>query len=227
MTEEKTFWDDVDEQAEKSQSALSNFGQLAVTVARRIHWSDDGVLDVTEEIYNALPASDKSLELLFSVTISEFNPDLDWVHERKVRIGDKDWHKALVPSLRAILGNDTMSKGNFSETLQSIDGKYVEVTDVPQASNPEYGTIKFLTIFNSRDEAFAAYSARLGGGEVAEVAVAAPTDSGLPIPPGYGAEAWLGMVADIQTALAGGQAVPIVAKEYEVGIPFIAAIAAL
>ena len=224
---EKSFWDEVDEQADKSQSALSNFGQLAITVARRIHWSDEGVLDVTEEIYNALPASDKSLELLFSVTISEFNPDLDWVHERKVRIGDKDWHKALVPSLRAILGNDTMSKGNFSETLQSIDGKYVEVTDVPQASNPEYGTIKFLTIFNSREEAFAAYSARLGGGEVAEVAVAAPTDSGLPIPPGYGAEAWLGMVADIQAALAGGKSVPAVAEEYQVGVPAIAAIAAL
>ena len=226
MAEEKSFWDDVDEQAEKSQSALSNFGQLAITVARRIHWSDEGVLDVTEEIYNALPAGKKSLELLFSVNISEFNPDLDWTHERKVRIGDKDWHKALVPSLRAILGNDTMSKGNFSATLQTIDGKYVEVTDVPQASNPEYGTIKFLTIFNSREEAFAAYSARLGGGEVTEV-VAAPTDSGLPIPPNYDAAGWLGMVEDIQAALSGGQAVPIVAKEYEVGIPFIAAIAAL
>ena len=217
---DQNFWGYVDEEAEKGGGSGVNFGQLNITPSRYIHWIDGQPTDVTPEAFAALPSKDKSLELMFSIDVASMNPSLDWMLERAIRPGDKAWHKTLKPSLIALLGEDAMSKGNYSATLQSLVGKYVEVKDVPQQKSPEYSTMEFVRIFASKEECFAAYKERFPN---TDDGAATPAIAPLAIPPNYTPESWAAVVPAIKEALK-TQAVPEVATQYQVDIPFIAEI---
>ena len=217
-----SFWDSVDEEAEKGGGG-ANFGQLTIKPGRYIHWVDGQPNDVTPEIFGTLPAQEKSLELLFAVNVKEMNPSLDWEYERRMRPGDKDWHKILKPSIIELLGADAMKKGAYSQTLQALNGKYVEVHDVPQIKSPEYNTLKLVRIFDSKDACFAAYKERFGGVDAAGAAI--PATAPLSAPPNYTPETWAQVVPSIKEALK-TTPVPDVAQQYQVGVPFIAEIAA-
>lgn len=218
----ESFWDAVDESADRGDAAGANFGQISITPHRYIQWVDKEPVDVTPEIFNTLPAEEKSLELLFAVDIQGMNPDLEWKYERRMRPGDKDWQKILKPSLIELLGKDSMKKGNYSKALQELDGKYVEAHDVPQIKNPEYGTIKIVRIFASKEECFTAYKERFGG---SDSGTTTPASAPLSHPANYTAETWAQMVAPIKAELAKGTSVPDVAGQYQVEVPFIAEIA--
>ncbi len=219
---EQNFWGYVDEEAEKGGGSGVNFGQLNITPSRYIQWTEGQPSDVTPEVFANLPAKDKSLELMFSIDVASMNPSLEWTLERRLRPGDKDWHKTLKPSLVALLGEDAMSKGAYSATLQSLVGKYVEVNDVPKQKNPEFNTIQFVRIFNSKEECFVAYKERFPN---TDGGAATPATVPLSVPSNYTAESWAAMIPAIKDALK-TQSVPEVATAYQVDIPFIAEVQA-
>lgn len=217
---DQNFWGAINEEAEKGGGG-AQFGQLDIKPSRYIHWVNAQPVDVTPEVFATLPAEEKSLELMFTVDIKGMNPSLEWTYERKMRPGDKDWHKILKPSLVELLGEDSMKKGTYSATLQGLVGKYIEVADVPQIKSPEYNTIKFVRIFNSKEECFTAYKERFpdtDGG--AAVPAAAP----ISVPPAYTAETWQSVVPSIKKALETSSP-PEVATQYQVDVSFIAEIA--
>lgn len=220
---DKSFWDSVGDAADRGDSAGANFGQLTIKPGRYVHWVNKEPVDVTPEVFNTLPADEKSLELLFTVDIQGMNPDLEWQYERKMRPGDKDWQKIFKPALVKLLGKDAMKKGAYSKTLQELNGKYVEAHDVPQIKNDEYNTIKIVRIFASKEECFIAYKERFGGGTDSGAAV--PASAPLSHPANYTAETWAQMVQPIKDALASGTSIPDVATQYQVDVPFIAEIA--
>lgn len=218
----QNFWDNVGEAADRGDSGGANFGKLDIKPGRYVHWVDKEPVEVTPEVFNSLPAKDKSLELVFTVDIQEMNPGLEWTYERNMRPGDKDWHKIFKPALIELLGADSMKAGAYSTTLQSLVGKYVEVHDVPQVKNPEYNTIKIVRIFASKDECFAAYKERFGGTDATGAAI--PATAPLSTPPGYTPETWASVVPSIKDALK-TTAMPDVAAQYQVEVRFIAEIA--
>ncbi len=220
---DQNFWGYVDDEAEKGGGSGVNFGQLNITPSRYIQWTENVPSDVTPEVFATLPTKEKSLELMFAVDVQGMNPSLTWTYERRLRPGDKDWHKTLKPSLITLLGEDAMSKGAYSATLSSLVGKYVEVNDVPQQKAPEFNTIQFVRIFNSKEECFAAYKERFP--DTDSGGAATPAAAPLSVPSNYQPDAWAAMIPAIKEALK-TQSVPEVATAYQVDIPFIAEVRA-
>lgn len=220
---DQDFWNVVDEAADAADQPLPRYqyGQLTVKPGQYIHWVDKNPIDVTPEEFNKLPVKERSLKILFSINVKEMNPELDWEYERMLRPGESDWHKILKPSIVALMGKDSMSKGNYSKTLQELSGKYVEAADVTQTKNPEYNTIQLLRIFESRDACFTAYKERFGDSVASS---AAPTL--LSTPDGWETGAWLTVVVDIETAFIAGQTVKQIADEYGVPVANIAEVKA-
>lgn len=229
---DESFWDNLEEAASAADSGGAQFGQLTIKPASYIHWKkekdEDGQIrtskvEVTPADFANLPARQKSIELLFVIDVKGMNPDLDWTYDRRVRPGDKDWHRILKPSVIALLGPDSMKQGEYSKTLQSLSGKYVEAADVPQTKDPEYNTISLVRIFESKEECFAAYKERFGDDSVS---TGAPSGMPLSTPDGWETGVWLSTVSDVESALVGGKSIKEVADDYGVAVSHIAEIKA-
>jgi hypothetical protein len=181
----------MNEAAEAAEgSEFTQFGKLTVSLLGRKKWIRDAdgeivgrPVDITESEWDSVPKNDRFTEVQFSIDVQEFNPNLKFVYERKVSImgGKKsDWAKTVKPSIDKVFG-----KG---KTLDQLSGLYVEAREVPQIRDDEYNTIEFKRVFKNRDEAFAAYNAKTGGG-ASSAPSAAPASTG-DIPPGYTKDAW-------------------------------------
>lgn len=118
----------------------------------------------------------KFLELHAQVDVREFNPQLEKVYERRVQVNAQpwfkknpdgkgseripsDWEAIFVPSILEITGLTDANKA-----LKQIEGKYVKIRDVKQQPTkkqpePQYNTIKFVQLYDSREEAYADYVA--------------------------------------------------------------------
>lgn len=142
---------------EDSSIVFSNFGRLEMELHSYKVWKElpDGkwtAEEVEENEYNVTKERNRFMEIDFKVIISEMNPKLEFDYKRKVSIiskGKGDWNQIVRPSIDEVFGKDA--------TLASIQGKYVEVQDVPQTRDPEYSTIKFVRVFDSREACKAAY----------------------------------------------------------------------
>lgn len=234
------IFDQADEQASYAPTRR-NFGKIEITVATYIHWVDRVKNDVTAEQYATLKPNEKSLELLFAVDIQEFRPDLDFTYDRRLRPANSDdnWKKIFVPSVTDILGKDSMQKGIYSTTLRNLNGKYVEVEDVPFADeNVDLKTIKLMQIFPDRNACFAAFEEFQAqfteGGTVTEAVAPPPAatqtvvqSTAQPVTPanvpdGWEAPAWAASaVPDILKRLDEGQTPAEVAKAYDVEEKFV------
>lgn len=211
----------MDEAQENAQSAgFSNFGKLTVTQVGMKKWNRDAdgnivgrPSDITGAEWDKLPKKDKFVEVMFSIDVQEFNPELQFTYERKVSIigGKKsDWAQIVSPSIDKVFGKGKM--------LSQLNGLYVEVQDVPQINDPQYNTIQFVRVFKNRDEAFAAYQEKKGGGKSAPVA----SDSGSEFPPIYGnMDTWIETAKFIKADLEAGQSLPDVAKTYGVDVSWV------
>jgi len=164
-------------QAAEAFSVRINYGKLTVKPSRHTHWQDiNGVrtpVEVTVEQFRQLSTRDRTLELEFSVDIKEFNPTLEFEYTRRVNVsgGNTDWNKIVQPSLAKLLDKNTMK--SYVKVMNTINGKYVEVQDVPQIKGEDFNTIKFLRIFPDRGECFKAWGERFG-----KDATSAPAPSG-------------------------------------------------
>lgn len=221
---DQNFWGNVDEAADAADTPLPRYqyGQLTIGPGQYTHWVNKQPIDVTAEEFSKLPAKERALKILFSINVQEMNPELDWSYERMLRPGESDWHKILKPSIVALMGKDSMSKGNYSKTLQELSGKYVEAMDVTQTKNPEYNTIQLVRIFDSKEACFAAYKERFGD----SVSASSALPSRLSTPEGWETGAWLTVVVDVEAALTAGQTVKQIADEYDVPVANIAEIKA-
>lgn len=160
------------------------FGKLDVT-PRYLKWVESDGKRKPQEIsaadYASAQKRQRSLELVFSVDIQEFNPALEWEYSRRVGVGSLDWKQVLVPSIEAIVGEGAMAGDKMGATLGQLRGKYVRVKDVLQTPtkknpNPEFRTISFDTIYDNRDECYSAWYAVYGGSaDGASDELAAPT----------------------------------------------------
>ena len=234
---DQLFWQLLEQAATKAESAgsYSNFGKLSIKPHRFIHWEDNTPVEVSPEVYSAISEKEKSLEIMLSVDFAETNPALEFNYERFVRIGGPDWHKILRPSLEAILGKGALSAGKYAQTFQDINGKFVEVVDVPNVkgnANDEgrvYGTVKVVKIYNSLAECVADRDERFGKQEVSPAAVMADASSApaeLQIPSNYDKDSWMSCVPSIKAASA-TKSLPEIATDYAVGVNYIAQVLAL
>lgn len=192
--------------AKEAFSAKSFFGKLTINNGRFIHWVDNQPVEVSQEEFVALPTRDRSMELHFLVDIKEFRPDFEYQYERNVRLGDSDWWKTLRPSVEAIFGEGSMSKGKYGDTFAKLNGAYVEVSDVPQQKKPEYGTISITRVFKNREECYAAWSERYGS--------SASSSGASGVPEGWDASVWAEYVPEIRKALEEGTPVAEIASNY-------------
>jgi hypothetical protein len=200
---------DAAQAADKAGERL-NFGQLTFGQSRFIHFErdDDGNFldrkEITAEQYRQLPKRNTQMEICFRINVREFNPNINWdgdYYERYVAIkgGDNDWAKIVKPSLGKVLGKKAMQ--DYASALASVNGKYVQVADVPQVRDPDFNTIEFRTIYASRDECFLAWNERFGGQDRAtKGATVAP--AGAAVPDGYTPDSWKTTVPIIKDALA-------------------------
>jgi len=185
------------EDAEKSQ-VKSQFGKLAIE-PRYLKWEDGVPEECDVKEYMATAGRSRTMEIEFGIDIQEFNPDLEWTYERRVRVGSTDWWKILKPALEEIPGFENgLSKGNMAETLGKLNGSYVHAHDVLQSPtkkqpDPEYKTIKIVHVFESRDECYAEWKSifgdSVGGGSVSVDA-----------PPGWD-ETWADVSGDFYNQL--------------------------
>ena len=165
-------------------SVFTNFGKLTWKVNRYIVWKDGQPEEVTAAQYVKAPAkvktadgkskNAKNVELMFSVDIQEFKPDLPFTYERKLNIGDRDWNATFKPSLAKALGTKiakgAVAEGSkeifISDALKMVEGKYVAYQDVPQQREAKdgktYNTLKLVRVFKSRVECQAAMNDTVG-----------------------------------------------------------------
>jgi hypothetical protein len=212
------FWNMVAEEATAADafSERANYGKLTVKKVRFVHWQESVPTDVTFAQYQKLPRGDRSMELTFAVDIQELNPQLEFTYERIVVLkgGNTDWNKIVRPSLVNLLGEKALSAANYASTLQSLNGKYVEVHDVPQVKKPEYNTIEFHKIFGSKEECEAAYQARYSGaGSTSTASATVPLD--------WTEEVWTSTVHDEREA---GKTDEQIAESYGVDVSFVEAV---
>ena len=136
--------------------------------------------------FNPVPGqSFKFLNLNVSVDTQEFAPD-GYEYERRIQVKrgpwnkrkpdgtyekvKSDWFAIWEPSVKAVVPDyESMAKA-----LQWLEGKYVKALDVMQQPTkrqpePQYKTAKLVEVYDSREEAYAAYQAlRSGGGNDSE-----------------------------------------------------------
>ena len=249
--DEQNFWDqygdDILGEAEKAaQEGLvrSSFGEL--TLSNRYYFFSGspetgwGVEDCDLETYQARMKDQKlrrstGLDLVFSINVQEFNPSLEFTYERKVRVGQADWTKTLVPSIEAVFGKGSMGAKKRGKTMGALNGAYVEVHAVPQQpkkndkhinaeTGEAYKTVKLARVFASKDECYAVYVETFG-----------EPDLSLPaFPKSYGdVETWETIKSEsvtpkVKELLDGGMkeeaVVKMVAKEFGVKDGFVQAI---
>lgn len=216
-------------QAADAFSVRVNYGKLTIKPSRHTHWQDvDGVrtpVVVTKEQFRQLSTRDRTLELEFSVDIKEFNPTLEFDYARRVNIsgGNTDWGKIVQPSLAKLLDKDTMK--SYVKVVNAINGKYVEVQDVPQVKDENFNTIKFLRIFADRGECFKAWGERFA--KDAPVPAAAPAQPVAQEHPEYPASvygdyaSWKDTVPAVKDALAKDEPPATVATNFGVEVKYI------
>lgn len=250
MADEQSFWDqygdDILGEAEKAAAeglTRSTFGKL--TLGQRYYFFSGspetgwGVEDCDLETYQKRMADSKTkrstgLDLVLAVDVQEFNPNLEFEFERRVRVGQADWNKTLVPSIEAVYGKDSMKKKR-GEVMGRLDGAYVELHSVPQQprkndkhinqeTGEPYTTVKLARVFENQTACREAY-----------VAVFGEPDTSLPaFPSSYGdEETWVSIrdesvTPKVKELLDGGMneeaVVKMVAKEFGVKEGFIQAI---
>jgi hypothetical protein len=235
MTESKldpSVWRDFGEAAEYADKASErvNYGKVTIT-PRYIKWNrdEDGISlgppdEITPEQYRQLPKEDTSLEVLFGVDIQEFNPALEWTYQKKVLLapGKNDWTKVVRPSLVKLLGKKIME--DYASAFASLNGKYVQVADVPQVKNPEFDTVEFRAVYASRDECFQSRNERFGGSNSGQATAQATPAATSAVPEGYTDASWKSTIPAIKTALT-TQDVNKVASDYMVPPKFIVDVA--
>jgi hypothetical protein len=159
---------DAEQEAEAGRERLQ-YGKLTVA-PRYVKWiPQDGTRkpqEISPAVYRDTPDRQRSLEVVFSVEIQEFNPALDWTYERNVSVGSADWHRILKPSVEELTGEGSMDAEHMGATLGQLRGKYVAIADVPQTKVRDDGkvfrTAKFVKIFDGRDACRAEWYERYG-----------------------------------------------------------------
>ena len=155
-------------------TSFENIGKFHSFIIPKI-WKDNVFHDVKPDEWRNYDGF-KFLELHAQVDVREFNPALEKVYERRVQVNAQpffkknpdgkgsgripsDWEAIFVPSILEITGLTDANKA-----LKTIEGKYVKIRDVKQhptkkQPEPSYNTIKFVQLYNSREEAYADYQA--------------------------------------------------------------------
>lgn len=173
------FIDEAD--ATAPDSVFTNYGKFDWKVNRYVVWKDGSPEEVTAAQYAKAPAkvnvggkskSAKNVELLLSVDIQEFKPDLPFTYERKINVGDWDWNTTFKPSLAKVLGvkiakdKPVEKEIAVSAALEMVKGKYVAYQDVPQQKASKdgkvYKTMKLTRVFKSRAECQVAMNDTVG-----------------------------------------------------------------
>lgn len=181
-----SFWGGVQEAADNAKEAgysNVNFGRLIAT-PRVLHWEtlNEARTPVREDYKKGyVLKEDETLEITFTVMISELNPQLSFEYERTISVRKSgkvktDWTEIVQPSLVAIFGK------NWGTMLEAQP--YVSVEDVPNIAGATtkkdpskvWGVPKFLQAFKTKEECIAAmgerYKSRAGAnGATAEVQV--------------------------------------------------------
>ena len=151
------------ENAPEAGFASVNYGKLSVAV-NAVSWKDktkaSRLLKAGEK---AVP--NETLELEFTVNISELNPALEFEYVRNVSVRKSgrqlsDWAEIVLPSLETIFGKASWAKAILSSP-------YVEVEDVgnvagnaSKKTGKVFGVPKFLRSFPDKASCQAARDAR-------------------------------------------------------------------
>jgi len=155
-------------------TSFENIGKFHSFIIPKI-WKDNSFHDVKPDEWRNYDGF-KFLELHAQVDVREFNPALEKVYERRVQVNappwfkknpdgkgseriPSDWEGVFVPSILEIT-----NLADANKALKAIEGKYVKIRDVKQQPTkkqpaPSYNTIKFVQLYNSREEAYADYLA--------------------------------------------------------------------
>lgn len=197
-------FDVVGQAEEEAQVATGkyNFGKLKIA-PRFLAWKDSKPTEIDAATYAGLDARSRSLEYVFQVDVQEFKPDLKFIYERKVGVGQLDWNKILKPSIEMLVGKGSTDKELLAATLRGLNGRYVCAEDVPQTpttKNPDrskYNTIKLTAVYPTREACYAAWQEKYGA-EQAAGGAAGVTGLG-DIPVGYTADTWAKQANDLKT----------------------------
>ena len=145
-----------------------NFGRLVATPMVK-RFKGKGEMPDVFDLKDGYDLQAKEFMIVkFSITLSEFNPNLEFDYERSVDIRKSsettksDWAEIVEPSLIKAFGN------NWGDVI--LSKPYVEVEDVPNVA----GTVsksgkllmvpRFVKMFKTKAECAAAREARFGSG---------------------------------------------------------------
>lgn len=191
---------------------FKQYGRLTLTT-KPFAWRNGKTEEVSAADWKRLPQTvdnknAKGVDMVFSVNIQEFRPQLAFTYERKVTVGGADWNKKLAPSIEAILGKGSMSKDTRNATLAGLNGKYVAVIDVPQEPRKNaapdakvYNTISFVKVYDSREACLHDASEGFAGTASAANGSAQNDASDPNVPADYSRADWLSMKPDVVDAV--------------------------
>ena len=158
--------DELVESAPDAGFASYSYGKLTV-VPHVVTWEDKKATRTPLKKGQKIDPQKETIELEFTVNISEFNPKLEFEYIRGVSIRNSskrvqtDWSEIVQPSLLSVFG-----KGWSTAILNQ---PYVEVEDTPQVNGAvskktgkAYTTIKFVRVFKNKDECGKAREERYG-----------------------------------------------------------------
>lgn len=166
----------------EAMQTFSQFGRLTYGAPRFIKFEDGAAIDVTKQEWLDLGKRGKMCEWFINVDIQEFNPSLDFSYERKVGVNSNDWFKhwrqSIIDVFELEAQVDPELKGKekaaalnrlFNAAFKSLNGKYVEASDVPQEPRKNatptdkiYRTPELRAVFESRADCVAAITERFG-----------------------------------------------------------------
>lgn len=217
-TQDELLWLDDLPQVEKEAITGSQFGKLSMH-PRYVMWEKKVPTEITREQWEKLSGRARSQEAVFTIDVQEFNPTLDFIYERKMQVGGRDWRVTFRPSVEEVMGADSMSAENMATTLRKLVDAYVEVHDVPQQpkkskspSEKVFNTIKLVRVFESREKCYAAYVERFGDQSGAGVGTDAPGWDETLRTLGWTPAAWAGQRGAMQKAYAEMSGMPETAR---------------
>lgn len=191
-------------EVQEAQTGFKQIGKLTISTKLMLWRTDQNGKRFLEEVSRSdfikADKSARAMDTRFVIDVQELKPSLAYTYDRKVRVGGLDWQKTLAPSIEALMGKGSMSEARKSETLMALNGKYVAVMDVPEQPRKnaapdakQYNTVKFVKVYQSREEALHDASEGFAGTGGTATANTEARDEFMPEDPAWSKDAWYGV----------------------------------
>lgn len=153
-----------------------NYGRLSTKI-QVMSWQEvDGVRTPVRRAFveNEELKKNETVELEFTIHISEVNPALNFDYTRNVQVRKSangqltDWSETVLPSLEKVFGKDKWIEVLTGKKQVYVSAEHLDSVIKAKEGKKNYGVPRFTGVFKSLDECKAAREERYGKSEASE-----------------------------------------------------------